>query len=257
MDDLAFVDHVGARLAGLAGVEAVTLGGSRAEGVERPDSDWDFSVYYRGGFDPQTLRDLGWPGQVSEIGGWSAVPGGAFNGGAWLRIDGRRSDVHYRDLDVVERVMAEAEAGRFETEPLWFHLAPVPSYLLLAELAANRVLSGRLPRIDYPEALRRHAPDEWWRQARAEFDYARDYPAAAGRSTQCIGLLARAASCTAHAVLAAQGRWITNEKRLLNHAGLTEVDEILAAAQPVPEALQRIVERTRTVCEEALDAARA
>ena len=64
----------------------------------RPDSDWDFSVYYRGRFEPQSLRDIGWPGEVSEIGGWG---GGVFNGGAWLEIDGRRSDVHYRDLDVV------------------------------------------------------------------------------------------------------------------------------------------------------------
>jgi hypothetical protein len=50
------------------------------------------SVYYRARFDPQTLRDVGWPGEVTEIGGW----GGVFNGGAWLDIDGRRTDVHYR-----------------------------------------------------------------------------------------------------------------------------------------------------------------
>src|SRR5205823_10490450 len=119
----------------------------------RPDSDWDFSLYYRGLFDPQTLRDIGWPGRVGELGGWSATPGGVFNGGAWLQIDGRATDVHYRDLDVVDRVRAEAEAGRFETEPLWFHLAPLPSYLVLAELAANRVLAGSLPVVAFPDAL--------------------------------------------------------------------------------------------------------
>jgi predicted nucleotidyltransferase len=48
MDDDAFVRHVGDCLAELPGVEAVTLGGSRAEGTSRPDSDWDFSLYFQG-----------------------------------------------------------------------------------------------------------------------------------------------------------------------------------------------------------------
>ncbi|MGH3294070.1 MAG: nucleotidyltransferase domain-containing protein, partial [Trebonia sp.] len=50
MDDDTFPAYVADRLAGLPGVRAVTLGGSRAEGTHRPDSDWDFSVYYRGHF---------------------------------------------------------------------------------------------------------------------------------------------------------------------------------------------------------------
>jgi hypothetical protein len=87
VEDGAFLAHVAARLGDLPTVRAVTLGGSRAEGTNRPDSDWDFSLYYRGRFDPQTLRDIGWPGAVSEIGGWG---GGVFNGGAWLEIDGRQ-----------------------------------------------------------------------------------------------------------------------------------------------------------------------
>jgi hypothetical protein len=30
--------------------------------LSRPDSDWDFAVYYRGTFSPDSLRALGWPG---------------------------------------------------------------------------------------------------------------------------------------------------------------------------------------------------
>lgn len=127
-----FLSSVTDQLAALPGVLAVTLGGSRAQGTHRADSDWDMSVYYRGTFDPQHLRDVGWPGEVSELGGWG---GGIYNGGAWLRIDGRPVDVHYRDLDVVDRVLAEARLGRFQIERLQFHLAGIPTYLLLAELA--------------------------------------------------------------------------------------------------------------------------
>ena len=155
----AFLDTVADRLALLPAVEAVTLGGSRAQGTERPDSDWDLAVYYRGAFDPADLRAVGWEGEVCEIGAWG---GGVFNGGAWLTIEGRRVDVHYRDLDVVEHEMAEAEAGRFRVEPLMFHLAGIPTYLLVAELAINKVLRGELPRPGaYPRALRESAPAHW------------------------------------------------------------------------------------------------
>lgn len=42
-DDQAFLAHVTDRLAGLPDVKAVALGGSRAKGTHRPDSDWDFA----------------------------------------------------------------------------------------------------------------------------------------------------------------------------------------------------------------------
>src|ERR1700761_9569695 len=198
MEDGAFLDLVAGELAALPGVEAVTLGGSRAEGTHRPDSDWDFSVYYRGPFDPQALRDVGWAGEVSEVGGWG---GGVFNGGAWLVVDGRKVDVHYRDLAVVEEQIAAAREGRFSIEPLLFHLAGIPSYLVLAELAVKRVLRGQLPTPEYPVALRQHAREVWWGRADATFGYARDYPARGGRVTQCVGLVGQAASQSAHAVL--------------------------------------------------------
>lgn len=258
MNDDAFLAYVGGQLGSLPDVEAVTLGGSRAEGTNRPDSDWDFSIYYRGRFDPQALRDLGWPGNVGELGSWSSAPNTVFNGGAWLTIDGRASDVHYRDLDVIDRVIAEADQGRFETEPLWFHLAGLPSYLVLAELATKRVLIGNLPDVsEFPPALREHAPVVWWGQAEAEFDYTRRYHAASGRLTQCVGLLARAATCTAHAILAARGIWVTNEKQLFSRANLGEVDQILATATPEPAVLGVVVDRTQKFCTEAIRTARS
>ena len=228
MSDADFPDAVSDRLAALPTVRAVALGGSRAQGTHTPASDWDLAVYYRGPFDPADLRALGWEGEVSEVGGWG---GGVFNGGAWLTIDGRRVDVHYRDLDVVEHELAEAEEGRFRVEPLLFHLAGIPSYLMVAELAINRVLRGELPRPEaFPEKLRRTANERWYGTARATLAYARSNHAPAGRLTEVAGAVATAAVQTGHAVLAARGEWVTNEKRLLERAGLRAVDGIVAGA---------------------------
>lgn len=233
-DDATFLSATADRLAALPAVEAVTLGGSRAQGTHRPDSDWDLAVYYRGDFDPQTLRDLGWEGEVSEIGGWG---GGVFNGGAWLRIDGRAVDVHYRDLDVVEHQIAEARQGRFLVEPLMFHLAGIPTYLVVAELAIGRVVVGDLPRPDYPEALRRSAPPVWRGRAAATLSYAQHNHAPYGRVAQTAGLLCQAASQAAHAVLAERGIWVTNDKALLSMADLEEIDFVVAGMTADPQDL--------------------
>ncbi|WP_255952558.1 nucleotidyltransferase domain-containing protein [Streptomyces odontomachi] len=251
MNDDAFLAHVADRLAALPAVQAVALGGSRAQGAPgqggddpgggpRPDSDWDLAVYYRGTFDPDTLRALGWPGEVSDLGGWG---GGVFNGGAWLTIDGRRVDVHYRDLDVVEHELAEARAGRFHIEPLMFHLAGIPSYLVVAELAVNRVLHGQAPRPDgYPEALRRTAPEVWRGRADTTLHYAKHNNAPRGGLTEVAGAIAIAAMQTAHAVLAARGTWVTNEKRLLERAGLRDVDAVLARLDTATDTLVKAVD---------------
>ncbi|QQQ78981.1 nucleotidyltransferase domain-containing protein [Saccharothrix sp. 6-C] len=240
--DATFLDHLADRLAALPAVHAVTLGGSRAQGTHTPDSDWDLAVYYRGGFDPADLRAIGWQGEVSEVGAWG---GGVFNGGAWLTVDGRRVDVHYRDLAVVEHELAEAERGRFHWEPLMFHLAGIPSYLVVGELALNRVLRGTLPRPTYPEALRAAAPPVWRGKAALTLDYALSAHAPSGRLAEVAATLVTAALQTGHAVLAARGQWTTNEKRLLRDAGLRGVDAIVAGLRPEPGALTRSITRAR------------
>ncbi|MEU6142241.1 nucleotidyltransferase domain-containing protein [Streptomyces sp. NPDC047081] len=251
LTDPAFLDSTADRLAALPSVQAVALGGSRAQGTHRPDSDWDLAIYYRGRFDPDDLRAVGWEGEVSEVGGWG---GGVFNGGAWLTIDGRRVDVHYRDLDVVERELGEAEEGRFRVEPLMFHLAGIPTYLIAAELAINRTLRGDLPRpATYPQKLRTAAATRWRGTAHATLTYAKTNHAPAARLTELAGAIATAAVQTGHAVLAGRGEWVTNEKRLLERAGLRDVDDLLASlsTDSSPDTLTRLVTRAEELFEAA------
>ena len=96
-----------------------------------------------------------------------------------------------------------------------FHLGGLPSYLVLAELAVRRVLCGELPAPGYPVALRQRAREVWWKRADRR-SATRGHPTLAyGRLTQCVSLVAQAVSQSAHAVLAARGEWITNEKPCL------------------------------------------
>jgi predicted nucleotidyltransferase len=57
MDDEALAAHA-ARLIAVPGVVGVALGGSRARGTHRPDSDCDLGVYYAGALDVAALRTL-------------------------------------------------------------------------------------------------------------------------------------------------------------------------------------------------------
>lgn len=239
VDDAEFGQYVARHLSGISGVTAVSLGGSRAAGTHRPDSDWDFSVYYRGRFDPGELRELGWPGEIFPVGGWG---GGVFNGGAWLRAQGRRVDVHYRDLDDVEHELAEAREGRFRVERLMFHLAGVPSYIVVAELAVRVVLYGALPSPGgYPDKLRESAHERWLADARHTLDYARGAHAARGHLTDTAGAIGLAFVQAAHGVLAGRGEWVTNEKTLTDKAGLRSADDVLAGLTAEPNVLVRAV----------------
>ena len=248
--DPSFVDRVADSLQGLPGVEAVALGGSRAQGTQHADSDWDVAVYYRGGFDPHSIRDLGWPGQISELGGWGPI----FNGGGKLTVDGQLIDIHYRDLQLIEKLHDDACRGEFTIEPLLFHQAGLPSYILLAELGINRTLRGCLPQWEYPEALRRSAPRIWWGRAQATLLYAEEGHARRGRVAQCAGLLSEAACHAAHAILAHHGEWVTNEKQLLSKAGLRGIDDVVAQLSSDIPSLLRGTARARELLATAIEA---
>ncbi|MDT7728853.1 MAG: hypothetical protein QOI21_5429 [Actinomycetota bacterium] len=247
-DNESFLGYVTGRLAGLPFVEAVALGGSRATGTAGPESDWDFAVYYRGAFSPEDVCALGWPGEVFEIGGWG---GGVFNGGAWLEVDGRRVDVHYRDLEEVEHQLAEAREGRFHVERLLFHLAGIPSYILVAELAINQVLHGTLVRPEYPEALQTQASQRWRDEARHTLAYAGTAHAERGQLAETAGAIATAGCQAAHGILAARRSWVTNEKTLLDQAGLRDLDHIIGGLTPSQPALTTAIENAKRLLERA------
>ncbi len=119
------------------------------------------------------------------------------------------------------------------------------------------MLSGDLPveRPAYPDALRAAAPPRWWQDAQATLAYGRGAYARHGRLTEAAGAIAAAACQAAHAVLAASGQWVTNEKALLGRAGLRGVDEILASLTPDAGHLTRAVDRAGALLQAAVSRA--
>lgn len=106
---------------------------------------------------------------VTDFYGW----GPWVNGGAWVTVGGQRVDFLYRSLDHLERVITEAEAGRYELDyaqqpPFCFF-----SGAYLGEIAVGIPLfdaEGRLDPLkqrvaDYPEALRRAVVQDYLWQA--------------------------------------------------------------------------------------------
>lgn len=152
------------------------------------------------------------------------------NGGAWLTIDGRRVDVHYRDLDEVEHWCAEAAAGRFKKELLLFYAAGIPTYVVMAELATNRVLAGELPRPSFPGLLATNAGRRWHNDALASLGYASAALGNRGDVAVALANASRGLIEAAQSVLASKEQWVLNEKGIVARSGLAEDMGLLLAA---------------------------
>jgi hypothetical protein len=233
------VRELAKRLIEIPGVVAVTLGDPR--GPMQPDSEWGFGLYYRDAIRAEDVRALGFESAVVEPGDWGRLA----NGGGQLTVEGQRVDLLYRDLDVVQHWIDEAEAGSYEVERVEGSVAGMATYVLAGELALAEVLAGELPRPEFPEALREVAPARW--HASAAFSLAIAGTAAVHRDVvSCGGLLAKAAIEVAQAVLAERGEWVLTEKGIVRGAGLGgRVEAILAAPGGRPFELERAVTAMR------------
>jgi hypothetical protein len=149
------------------------------------------------------------------------------NGGAWLRCGGEKVDVLLRDLDLVEHWTRRAEEGEFEVDALLGYLAGIPTYILSAELASCRPLRGEIPAAPFPPKLVAAAPPRWRFCRSFSLDYARMH-ARRGDLVGATGHAAKAVMEEAHAILCESGRWVCNEKRLIESADLVGLHPLFA-----------------------------
>jgi hypothetical protein len=216
------------RLAGVGGVVAVCLGGSRARGTHRPDSDFDLGLYYRPPLDTAALRLLateltGGAVEVTEPGGW----GPWVDGGGWLTVEGTHIDWIYRDLDRVHRIWQQCQAGHFEVGTQAGHPLGVYSHAYAGEVALGRILAdptGELAALQeqiqtsYPQPLR----ESLVANARWEVPFTLSIArkgVTRGDAFYIAGCLFRVVGLLVHALHAQAGCWVLNEKGAVQAAG--------------------------------------
>jgi predicted nucleotidyltransferase len=244
------LDSLVAELSVIDGVRTIVLGGSFARGRALPGSDVDLGVLYDENepFKIDVLRNLAArlndrpKPVVTELHEW----GRWVNGGAWLTIRGQRVDVLYRSIQHFERVIADAEAGRYEIDyeqqpPFGFF---GPTYL--GEVSICQALfdpQGYLPRLKeriavYPKALRLAVVrDCLWS---VEFGLQAFAPkfALAGDVYGTAGCLARFANRLVLALFALNRVYFVNDK-----TAIAEIGEFKDAPSFFGDRLQSILSR--------------
>jgi hypothetical protein len=212
---------VARRLVEVDGVRAVALGGSRARGTNRPDSDWDVGIYYRQPLDIDGLRAVaaaaGFAGELTEPGAW----GPWVNGGGWLTHSGEPVDWLYRDFDRAARIAADCRAGQYEIgvqagHPLGFYSHAYAGEIALCQVLADptgELTALRAETAHYPARLGEALVRGAWE---AEFLIG---VAGKGDASYVAGCLFRAVGVLAHALHGRAGQWLINEKGMVQSAG--------------------------------------
>jgi len=248
-------------LAAVHGVRAVALGGSRARGTHRPDSDVDLGLYVAADVDRDGIAAVarGWTGSpmtVAPRGGW----GPWVDSGAWLVVDGIHVDLILRDVDRVAEQCARAVHGEFAFHAQPGHPLGFLDIAYAGEVATCRPLSdeggllatwaARLT--PYPAPLRDALVRNLW-----QVDFLLDGASKGAKQTDAgyVALCAStAAMVIAHAWHAVAGVWVTNEKGLIPNVARLALDSrgfssgaasVLGALGVTPDELQRSLTAVR------------
>jgi predicted nucleotidyltransferase len=268
------VSSLAKRLGAIRGIKAVVLGGSHARGRAQPGSDIDLGLLYSEAapFSIQSVRELADAvndtagAVVTDFYGW----GPWVNGGAWLTIGGQRVDFLYRNLDHLERVIAEADAGRYELHylqqpPFGFfsgtYLGEIAVCIPLFDPEARlEVLKRRVA--DYPEAMRQAVVRDYLFMA--EFTLTAFAPKVAARSDTygTAACLARAVNELVMALFALNRTYPINDKTALAEVAEFEraprefgprVQKALAHLGASSEELVATVESVAQLLRESID----
>lgn len=216
--------RVVARLAVITWVRAVALGGSRARGTAREDSDIDLALYY----DPsapfpgkeletaaRALDDRHASGLVTSPGDW----GSGVNGGAWLLIEGRHVDLLYRDLRRVREAIDRCVSGQIDAVYQLGHPIGFQNQIYVGETYFCRPLHDPVAElstlkqlvVSYPPQMRKALIDKHLFDAQFEIEIASG-PARRGDIAYVSQCLARATGFMVLVLYALNQHFFLNEK---------------------------------------------
>ncbi len=214
------------RVGTVDGVVGVVLGGSRARGEHRAESDYDIGIYYLGHLDVAALQAVAdaysnTPTEVTEPGGW----GPWVDGGGWLSVNGTAIDLIYRDLDRTRRVWAECQAGTYRNEIQAGHPLGFWSHAYVGELALAVILddpAGQLAALqidttNYPQLLADALSRASWE---ASFSMANARKAINRLDVSYVaGCMFRAVGVLTQSIHGHDRRWLVNEKGAVEATG--------------------------------------
>ena len=215
------------QLSGISGMAAVVLGGSYASGTQHDTSDLDVGLYYREA-KPFSIADIRrvadgvsarGPATVTDFYEWGAW----VNGGAWILTLQGKVDFLYRNLDQVERTIAEAHSGIVQQD---YGQQPAYGFYSVIYLADTQIciplhdpegLFADLKRkveVYPPKLKERIIADSLWS---AEFTlmHARTF-AAQGDVYNTAGCLTRAASSLTQMLFALNGIYFLRDKKAMD-----------------------------------------
>jgi hypothetical protein len=216
-------------LIAVPGIEAVALGGSNCTGTASEKSDVDLGVYYTGGFDTgrmddvlKELDDAGRSGLLNKPGEW----GKWINGGAWLTVDGVKTDILLRETGRVSQVIYDCQQGKITVDFQAGHPFGFVNAIYMGEVKYC------IPLCDPQGALERlkelaQTPSQAYRGAASKwFLWEAGFSFQTGRSSiakqdvvYASGCLFKGIMCLAQALFAANGEILLNEKGALRRLG--------------------------------------
>lgn len=237
------LEELVAQLSGITGMAAIVLGGSYASGTQREDSDLDIGLYYYEAR-PFSIADIQRIAQGIAVQGQATVTGfyewGAWvNGGAWIHTSQGKIDFLYRNIDQVQRTIAEAQQGishhDYDQQPTYGFYSVI--YLAETQICIplfdpDGLIAGLKRQVEtYPPELKQKViADSLWA---AEFTllHARGF-AAQGDIYNTVGCLTRAASNITQALFALNERYFIRDKKVM--------DTLAAFPNLPPEYIQEI-----------------
>lgn len=219
------IQRITEELREVPGVIGVVLGGSRAKGTAKPDSDIDIGIYYdeSQGFKveniarvAQKLDDEHRDGIITSLGEWGAW----VNGGGWLVIEGYHVDFLFRDVHRVSSIIDDCSAGLVSAHYQTGHPHAYLNVMYMGELAICRMLSDSDNRIQtlkaktvpYPKTLKDAMVGFFTFEASFSLMLA-DKTAASDDITYVTGHCFRCISCLNQVLFAKNELYCINEKR--------------------------------------------
>ncbi|MCB9420446.1 MAG: nucleotidyltransferase domain-containing protein [Ardenticatenaceae bacterium] len=221
-----FLQQLVADLRQVPNVTAVVLGGSYASQTHHDTSDLDIGLYYHAAA-PFTIAAIRQIANKISVKGNPVVTdfyewGAWVNGGAWMETAVGKVDFLYRNLEQVERTIADAQQGIVQHD---YDQQPTHGFYSVIYLAETRIciplhdpggLIARLKRrvADYPPALKaKIILDSLW-SAEFTLQFAQNY-AAQGDVYNTVGCLTRTAANLTQALFALNETYFMRDKKVM------------------------------------------